>query len=143
MFQLILIGGLLYWSLSKGKAKKNEAFPRQSNTATRRPYGSNSQSRSSSRTRASSARSFSDDGILSAEEVEAIVRLLKAFRACSNAEQQDFLKTMDASLLAQFNHLQNSVWNMDEHALRDYLVHQGRQGRYPELGAFAQSLHIV
>ena len=71
------------------------------------------------------------------DEAVAVVLLLSLYRGSDSLGQQTILRRMDARIVAQFNHLLNSTWNLDDQGIMDYLAQQSRQGRYPELGAFA------
>lgn len=132
----LLIFGIIAWAMnSNTKNKKNApphpVTPRRSTPSQQRHAAPNFSTRTIG---------YIDDGILSQEETVAAILMLKRFKELDAAAQKEMLSLMDARILAQFNHLMNSSWNMDDVELFEYLAQQGRQGRYTELGAFALSL---
>jgi hypothetical protein len=124
-----LLIGLAAYALS---SMSTESGNRRSSEGKARPY--QGRSRSSEKVR------YVDDGALCREDAVAIVTLLSKYKAMDGSSRQSLENRMDARVLAQFNHLLNSTWSMDNSRVMDYLEQQGRQGRYTELGAFAGRL---
>jgi len=134
IFPLVIFGLILYSATNKPKrtAQQRLGTKRNPRGGAYRP----SEQRPSHQTR------YYDDGVLSSEEALAVIRLVKYYQSIDAIAQQDLIQRMDANLIAQFNHLLNSTWNMGESSMLDYLMQQGRQGRYTGLGAFTVTLGI-
>ena len=131
--ELLIALGVVYWVVNKRKGKETPVdYQRIQQAQGYRTTPTRAQGNSPVRTAA-----YIDDGILSAEEANAIINLLRIYRNADTMKQQEIGNHMDARILAQFNHLLNSTWNMDVNRVLEYLVQQGRHGRYTALGAYA------
>jgi len=116
---------------------RSNAQKKNTNTA-RTPAASAQRRQQTPRTpKSSRTLGYIDDGVLSQDEIIATMLTMKRYKELDSASQNQIRSLMDARILAQFNHLLNSSWNMDDVMLFEYLSQQGRQGRYTELGAFA------